>query len=255
MAGTALCEPPCADCVAGAALGEPPCADFVAGAALCEPRSADFGAGAALCALRCWLSLSPSLSLTHTRSLSLTHSLSLSHSHSHSHSHSLSVSHSLTHSLTTTATVTTIPTFITTITSLDPNASRSLDFLLIDLTRGSLAGIIERPHQGLFAKVACGREFRNQKLISCGFQTFCLKHAMTGRQQTRRKHQRSLHFFNICPTFRAIKASQLIQPSPQAAAARLRHEAQEEEAGSMVLGAELHAEQQLMAEPPGVRGR
>ena len=203
------------------------------------------------------LALTLTLTLTHSHTLTLTHSLSLSHSHSHSHSLSLCVpfTHSLTHSLTTTATVTTIPTFITTITSLDPNASRSLDFLLIDLTRGSLAGIIERPHQGLFAKVACGREFRNQKLISCGFQTFCLKHAMTGRQQTRRKHQRSLHFFNTCPTFRAIKASQLIQPSPQAAAARLRHEAQEEEAGSMVLGAELHAEQQLMAEPPGVRGR
>ena len=49
MAGTALCEPPCADFVAGAALCEPPCADFVAGAALCEPPCADFVAGAALC--------------------------------------------------------------------------------------------------------------------------------------------------------------------------------------------------------------
>ena len=50
MAGTALCEPPCADFVAGAALCEAPCADFVAGAALCEPPCADFVAGAALCA-------------------------------------------------------------------------------------------------------------------------------------------------------------------------------------------------------------
>ena len=52
--------------------------------------------------------------------------LTLTHSHTHTCTH--------THSLTTTATVTTIPTFITAITSLDPNASRSLDFLLSDLT-------------------------------------------------------------------------------------------------------------------------
>ena len=53
MAGTALCEPPCADFVAGTALCEPPCADFVAGAALCEPPCADFVAGAALCEPPC----------------------------------------------------------------------------------------------------------------------------------------------------------------------------------------------------------
>ena len=47
MAGTALCEPPCADFVAGAALSEPPCGDFVAGTALCEPPCADFVAGTA----------------------------------------------------------------------------------------------------------------------------------------------------------------------------------------------------------------
>ena len=53
MAGTALCEPPCADFVAGAALCEPPCADVVVGAALCEPPCADFVAGTALCAPPC----------------------------------------------------------------------------------------------------------------------------------------------------------------------------------------------------------
>ena len=56
MAGTALCEPACADFVAGttlcepppgAALCEPPCADFVAGTALWEPPCADFVAGTA----------------------------------------------------------------------------------------------------------------------------------------------------------------------------------------------------------------
>ena len=52
MAGTALCEPPCADYVAGTALSEPPCAEFVAGAALCEPPCAEFVAGAALCEAR-----------------------------------------------------------------------------------------------------------------------------------------------------------------------------------------------------------
>ena len=54
---------------------------------------------------------------------SLTLTLTLSHSHSHTHTH--------THAH---------------ITSLDPNLSRSLDFLLIDLTHthllGSLAGIM-----------------------------------------------------------------------------------------------------------------
>ena len=35
VAGTALCESPCADLVAGTALCEPPCADLVAGTALC----------------------------------------------------------------------------------------------------------------------------------------------------------------------------------------------------------------------------
>ena len=73
--------------------------------------------------------------------LSDAHPLSLTPSHSHSHPHSLSptltliltLTHAHTHSLTTTATVTTIPTWITTITSLD-HASRSLDFLLLDLT-------------------------------------------------------------------------------------------------------------------------
>ena len=47
MAGTALCEPPCADFVAATALCEPRGADFVAGTALCEPPGADFVAGAA----------------------------------------------------------------------------------------------------------------------------------------------------------------------------------------------------------------
>ena len=61
---------------------------------------------------------------THSLTLPLSHTLTHTRLHSHSHSHSL----------TTTATVTTIPTFITTITSLDPNASRSLHFLLMDLT-------------------------------------------------------------------------------------------------------------------------
>ena len=58
-----------------------------------------------------------------------------------------------------------IPTFITTITSLDPNASRSLetlDFLLIDLTHclGPLAGTIfvglqfsRKPRDGLWSMV------------------------------------------------------------------------------------------------------
>ena len=63
VAGTALCDPRCAEFVAdaqpfvnlevqiswtGTALCEPRSADFVAGAALGEPRSADFVAGTAL---------------------------------------------------------------------------------------------------------------------------------------------------------------------------------------------------------------
>ena len=52
-AGTALCEPPCADYVAGAALCEPPCADYMAGTALCEPPCAEFVAGTALCEPPC----------------------------------------------------------------------------------------------------------------------------------------------------------------------------------------------------------
>ena len=107
-------------------------------------RSADFGWFRRRLTLS--LSLSPSLSLTHTRSHS--HSLFTHthiHMHSHSHSHSLSLtlaltlththtpSHPHSHSLSSTLTHTHLH-FITTITSLDPNASRSLDFLLIDLT-------------------------------------------------------------------------------------------------------------------------
>ena len=53
--------------------------------------------------------------------LTLTLTLTLTHTHSHSHSHPHSLSHSHSH-------------FITAITSLDRNASRSLDFLLTDLT-------------------------------------------------------------------------------------------------------------------------
>ena len=83
-------------------------------------------------------SLTHSHSHTHTHSLhstplrSITHSLThLAHSFTHSPLHSLTHSHVHSHlTLTLTVTVTTIPTFITTITSLDANASKSLDFLL-----------------------------------------------------------------------------------------------------------------------------
>ena len=114
--------------------------DFVTGAALCEPQSADFVAGPALCALSCshLLSLSHahshshshSLTLTVTRTLTLTHCHSHSHSPSRSRSRSLSLTHTHSHSHSHSATITTISTFITTITSPDPTASRSLDFLL-----------------------------------------------------------------------------------------------------------------------------
>ena len=49
VAGIALCEAPSADSLARAALCEPRRANFVAGAVLCDPQSADFVAGAALC--------------------------------------------------------------------------------------------------------------------------------------------------------------------------------------------------------------
>ena len=72
---------------------------------------------------RLQFSLSPSPSFTHTRSHS--HSLSThTHIHTHTHSHSLTFTHSPPPRS---------PPSSPTITSLDPNASRSLDFLLIDL--------------------------------------------------------------------------------------------------------------------------
>ena len=76
------------------------------------------------------LTLALTHSLIHSPSRSHSHSHPRSHSRSHSHPHSHSHSHSHSRSLTTT---TTISTFITTITSLDANASRSLDFLLLHL--------------------------------------------------------------------------------------------------------------------------
>ena len=48
-------------------------------------------------------------------------------------SRGVAASHTHHTTITTTTTTTTISTFITTITSLDPNASRSLDFLLLHL--------------------------------------------------------------------------------------------------------------------------
>ena len=78
-------------------------------------------------------SLTPLTHSTHSlHSLTpLTHSThSLTHSTHSLHSLTPLTPHSLTHSLT----VTRIPTLITSITSLDPNASRSLDILLIYLT-------------------------------------------------------------------------------------------------------------------------
>ena len=90
-------------------------------------------------------SLSPTLTLTHTHSHShsLTLTLTLTHTHSHSHSLSLTLTHTHSHSLSLSHSQSHSLThhhrhhhrdFITTITSLGPNASRSLDFLLIDLT-------------------------------------------------------------------------------------------------------------------------
>ena len=116
--------------VAGTALCEPRCADFVAGTALCEPGSADFGAGAALCAVRC------SLSHSHSHSQNTE---PLTHAHAHSHSHSL-----FTHPPPPLPSPRPPPSSPP--SPLYPNASRSLDFLLIDLTHthcsGSLAGTI-----------------------------------------------------------------------------------------------------------------
>ena len=97
----------------------------------------------------CSLTPSLSLSLTHTRShphsslsLSLSHSptLALTLTRTFTHSHAITLTHSPTHPLT----------HPPTITSMDPNASRSLNFLLIDLTHClvSPAGI-------LFSMSAC----------------------------------------------------------------------------------------------------
>ena len=109
------------------------------------------------------LTLTHSLSLchshadTHSRSLTLSLFHSHLHTHTHTHSRSLSLTHTHTHSLTLSLTLThslprslthslthsspthTLPLTLTTITSLHPNAFKSLDsrlsaYRLIDLT-------------------------------------------------------------------------------------------------------------------------
>ena len=76
---------------------------------------------------------------THTHALSLSHTLTHTHSLSHSHSLTHSLTPSLTQSLTHSSPTHTLPLTLTTITSLHPNAFKSLDsrlsaYRLIDLT-------------------------------------------------------------------------------------------------------------------------
>ena len=98
---------------------------------------------------------------THLQSHTHTRTHSLSHSHSHPHLLSPTLTRTHTHSPTHTHTHTPsqphslTPTFTSSPPSLDPNASRSLDFLLTDLTHthtvlGSLAGIFFSSSVGFY---------------------------------------------------------------------------------------------------------
>ena len=89
-----------------------------------------------------------SLSLHQSLPPSLPRSLARSPTHSLTHPLTHPPTHPLTHSLTTTTS-----TFITTITSLDPNASRFVDFLLLHYT--------SRPHIYTLFGVSCRDKFQS----------------------------------------------------------------------------------------------